>query len=136
VALSAVAALALGGAVGCGSEVDAEVARVDIRIAIAMPAGEPARSWRLRCEPSGGDWPRRAGACGRLDASLLAPIGPESRDLVPIAARPVRLTGSAFGAPVSLYFPTAGSSTRRERFRALTRALGRGPFAHGGRRSP
>ena len=128
--LIAAAALALA-ALGCdeaASVVPATEAspRVDLRIAIASSPrpGAPVRTRDLRCGPVGGDWPRAARACRALRPADLKPIGPESRDLVPITRRPVRLTGTAFGHPVSLYFPVRGSSTRRLRFESIRSALG------------
>ena len=110
--------------------------RVALRIAIASsPRPEaPVGVRELRCGPAGGDWPAAEHACRALRWSDLRPIGPETRDLVPITRRPLRLTGSAFGKPVSLYFPAMGSSTRRLRFEVIQRVLGleRGtPRGHG-----
>jgi hypothetical protein len=129
-AASAAAALALT-SLGCGGGTAVAPAvgatpRVELTIAIAASPrpGAPVRTWVLRCGPVGGDWPRVASACAALGPRTLRPIGAETRDLVPIGRRPLRLAGAAFGRPVSLYFPAQGSSTRRLRFESIQRALG------------
>lgn len=121
---------------GCGAAGDAAQTAVDLRIVVAASAdpGAPQRSWRLRCRPQGGNWPRRRRACASLTAAHLAPIGPETRDLVPIARQPLRVEGRAFGRRVSLFFGPKGSSTRRERFHQLSRALGLPDSVRFGRR--
>jgi hypothetical protein len=134
VAVACIGALLLGGWTAAGSS----DRRVVLRIAIAESADSNApapRVWRLNCRPGGGDWPRRADACRRLTRSLLAPITVELRDIVPITSQPVRFAGTAFGRRVSLRFDTEGSSTRRERLRALRRALGPSAYTEAQRRS-
>ena len=133
IAVACSAALLLGAWTAAGSS----DRRVVLRIAIAESARStaPARVWRLSCRPGGGDWPRRAEACRRLTPGLLAPITVETRDLVPITSQPVRFTGTAFGRSVSLRFDSEGSSTRRDRLRALRRALGSSAYTEAQRRS-
>jgi len=111
--------------------------RVVLRIAIAESdrSNAATRVWRLNCRPGGGDWPRRADACRRLTRSLLAPITAERRDLVQITSQPVRFSGTAFGRSVSLRIDAEGSSTRRDRLRALRRALGSSAYTEAQRRS-
>ena len=48
---------------------------------------------------------------------------------------PVHFTGTAFGRSVSLRFGAEGSSTRRNRLRAIRRALGPTAYAEAQRRS-
>lgn len=143
---TAVPALAAAIALGCGvgdaaSEptpgAGASARRVDLTIAIAASAraGAPKREWHLRCGPAGGDWPSRSAACRRLESGLLAPIGPEPRDLVAITHQPVDVSGRAFGKKVALRFPAKGSSKRRARYRQLRAALGESAFATAEKRS-
>ena len=116
---------------------DAASPRVDVRISIAASArkGSPARTWRLRCKPAGGDWPSVGPACRRLKPALLAAFEIETRDYRPITRQPARITGRAFGKRVSLTFPAMGSGTRAARLKALRTALGPNAFASAERRS-
>jgi hypothetical protein len=136
VAIGATVVLAFAGS-GCGGETSAVTAagaapQIAIRIAIVSPARAHPRTsiWHLRCGPVGGNWPNAVSACAALAPWDLRPIGPETRDLVPITRRPLRLTGMAFGDPVSLYFPVRGSSTRRLRFEPISGALGLDDVPH------
>ena len=106
---------------GCGDGDSAE--RLGLRIQVEPP-GRRVQVWHLRCDPPGGTWPQADAACRRLDAEMLGPIGPETRDLVAVAPAPVLVTGTAFGRPVRLFFGVRGSSTRRDRFELLRQALG------------
>jgi len=134
VAAVALAGCADGARPGAAAAASAEV---DLRIRIAASArdGAPSRAWRLRCDPAGGDWPAVDAACERLTARVLRPIGFETRDLQAITSQPVRVSGRAFGATVSLRFPATGSSTRSRRLRSLRAALGSRAFREAARRS-
>ncbi len=116
---------------------DAASPAIDLRIRIAAStrAGAPARLWRLRCKPNGGDWPSVAPACRRLTPALLAPFEIETRDYRRITSQPVRITGRGFGRTVSLRFPAMGSGTRAARLKALRTALGPRGFSEAERRS-
>jgi hypothetical protein len=106
-----------------------------IRIAASAKAAAPARTWRLRCRPGGGDWPSVAPACRRLKPALLATIEIETKDVTQITRQPVRITGRAFGKAVFLRFPAMGSGTRRARLKLLRTALGPRAFSEAERRS-
>jgi hypothetical protein len=141
-AVALVAAVAAtGGSLGVRASspttADAASPAVDLRIRIAASArtGAPARVWRLRCKPAGGDWPSVAPACRRLKPALLAPFEIETRDYTRITHQPVRITGRAFGETVSLRFPAMGSGTRAARLKALRTALGPNAFSTAERRS-
>ncbi|MGI8729078.1 MAG: hypothetical protein ACR2LK_03670 [Solirubrobacteraceae bacterium] len=101
-------------------------AAIDLKIEIAASAreGAPTRSFSLRCDPDGGDWPSVEPACERLTAELLSPIEIETRDFQQITDQPLSISGRAFGADVSLDIPAQGSGTRLARLRALRTALG------------
>jgi hypothetical protein len=110
---------------------------VDLKIEIAASADDaaPSKTWTLRCSPGGGSWPSVGPACERLTAEVLSPIRVETRDLQQITDQPVRISGRAFGSPVSLAIPAQGSGTRLARLRALRAALGAGAFDEAQRRS-
>ncbi len=112
-------------------------AAIDLEIEIAANAdeGAPSKAWVLRCDPNGGTWPTVDAACERLTAELLSPIRIETRDLQQITDQPVRVSGRAFGADVSLSFPAQGSGTRLARLRGLRAALGEDAFDAAQRRS-
>lgn len=120
-----------------GATTGSAPASIDLEIEIAASAreGAPSRSFDLRCDPNGGTWPSVDPACRRLTPRLLSPIKIETRDLQQITDQPLRISGRAFGADVSLDIPAMGSGTRLARLRALREALGPVAFDEAARRS-
>ena len=108
--------------------------RAELRIVIAADAqrGATRRTFTLRCGPARGDWPAASRACRRLRDQRarrgFAPIRNERRDVVRITDQPVRISGTIADRRVALVFGARGSSTRRARFAAVRRVLGRRAF--------
>ena len=100
------AALVLGALVGCGdtSDTSAGVLPAPTRLEVTQTT-DRTQTWTLPCDPTGGDHPSPAPACGAV-MSLERPFAPLAEDVVCTQQyggdQTARVTGVLRGMPVDL----------------------------------
>ncbi len=92
------------GSAGTGSASTVSSAKVSLDVSFSPAPGQIARHWTLRCEPSGGSYPRAAAACAKLiqDRNLFSPP-PSGHVMCPMimaSAQKVTVDGTYFGKKV------------------------------------
>jgi len=64
-----------------GSPGSSPSGKTALTIAVRLDQGQPTTTWRLTCEPPGGDHPDPAAACAALDQSGRTVLPPVAKDM-------------------------------------------------------
>lgn len=114
--LAVVSALALGGAAvaaGSAPAAAAQAATTDLTIRYLASPAATVMTWRLLCDPAGGDHPDPIGACARLEkvsGDPFAPVPPGSNCMqIWDGPEVAQVVGQWRGQPVSASFDRTDS---------------------------
>ena len=89
---------------GSASAGTAASSKVSLAVTFSASGGRPAQHWTLRCEPTGGNYPDRAGACVKLlkwGDIFSRPIGHVMCPMIMASAQRVTVTGTYFGKKIN-----------------------------------